>query len=41
MLKTDVSKRITVDEALKHSWFKKYYRSKAIRSDLNSDIVID
>ena len=41
MLKVDVSRRITVDEALKHQWFKKFYRSKAIRSELNSDIIID
>jgi hypothetical protein len=41
MLKVDVAKRITIDEALKHIWFKKFYRSKASRSELNSVIVID
>jgi serine/threonine protein kinase len=41
MLKVDVSKRISIDEALKHPWFKKYYRSKAVRSELTSEIVID
>ncbi len=41
MLKVDVDKRISVDEALKHPWFKKYYRSKATRPELNSIIVID
>ena len=34
MLKVDVYKRITIDEALMHPWFKKYYRSKAVRAEL-------
>ena len=41
MLKVDVEKRISIEEAMKHIWFKKFYRSKATRAELNSLIIID
>jgi hypothetical protein len=39
-LKVDVGKRIKAEEALQHAWFKKYYRSKATRQEMASDLII-